>query len=826
MTFRRIAAAAALLFLSLAAAAPAQDRSPAERLAAWDSDAARAEEVLATGEASTSALEVLRETLVQQRAGARAMVAEETKKLEPLRKQLEALGPKPEGDATEPEGVAATRADLLERLKPGEGRLKEAEFALTRVEGLIRQLDSVIRSRFTNTLLSIGPSPVQPWRWPGAVAEYVNLGDRLVAEAIQGQSEAVAKRNRETRLPAVAIVTLLALLAIYWARRTLNTAIRRNVRAEAGRGRRLAIGLTAAVLRLFAPMVVLGLCMLALSQSGWIGVTAAHLEKPFIGGLIAIIVGVGLGQVVFAPDAPDLRIAPLSDAHARRGARLSAWLGVVIFLEAVLIAGGAETGLAPSALAVANLPIVVLGGVALYRFARLIRPKAEKIVREEEAEEEPQEQAHLLVRALRAFSIFMMIAAILSPVAASLGYFAASRYILHPVIMTLGLVAVASLLFIAFREAVNAYVEEREVEAPGLRLLSILLGFLLACASIPFLALIWGARVADLAEWWGLVADGFRIGEVSVSPLDFVKFALIFTIGYSLTRMVQGVLRISVLPNTRLDSGARGAIVSGTGYVGFFLAGLAAIAATGLDLSNVAIVAGALSVGIGFGLQTIVSNFVSGIILLIERPIKAGDWIEVGSNQGYVTKVSVRATEIETFDRATLIVPNSELIANSVLNMTHSSMIGRVRVPVGVAYGTDTRKVEKILMEIVKDHPMVLRKPPPNVIFMGFGADSLDFEIRGFLRDVNFALSTKSDMNHEINRRFAEEGIEIPFAQRDLHIRNLDAVSRSIRDAFADAPEEEEEDAEPSDDAAPESVKPRRRRTRNALAADKPSDDD
>jgi small-conductance mechanosensitive channel len=819
MIIRRIAAVAALLSLLLAAPLWAQDKTPAEIIDGWDKTATRAEEVLAAGEASTSALEVMRESLVEQRAAARAMVAEETKKLAPFRQQLEALGPKPAEGVEEAPEVVAARLDLNQKIETVSGRLKKAELALARVDGLIKQLDGLIRGRFTNTLLSTGPSPLSPWRWVGAVAEYLNVAERLAAEGARGWEDPVAKRNRETRLPALAIATVLSVLLIVSMRRWLSLSLRRGVVEGAGRGRRLAVGLVTAAMRLVAPLIVLALCILALRQSGLIGPTASLLQDPFIGGLVAVIVAYGLGQVIFAPGSPQLRIAPMTDAEARRGGLLAGGLGVVVFLEAVLVNGGAQINIATSALAVANLPIVMLGGFLLFRLARLIMPHPPTGI-EYEGEDRPSDQLNLARRVLRIMAFVMMAAAILSPVVAALGYFAASRFILYPVIMSISLFAATFILFVAFREAVDAYVEENELEAPGLRLLSILLGFLLGCAAIPVLALIWGARVADLSEWWRLFADGLKFGEVTISPVDFLKFALVFTIGYSLTRLVQGVLRMSVLPNTRLDSGARVAIVSGAGYLGFFLAALAAIAATGLDLSNIAIVAGALSVGIGFGLQNIVNNFVSGIILLIERPIKAGDWIDVGGKQGYVTQISVRATEIETFDRATLIVPNSELISNSVMNMTHSNTIGRVHVPVGVAYGTDTRKVESVLLDIAKAHPMVLKRPAPVVIFQAFGADSLDFEIRAFLRDVNFVLATKSDMNFEIDRRFREEGIEIPFAQRDLHIKNVGELGETIRAAVSNRRPTRKPAAEPPAERSAETPAETAAETTAALPAE------
>ena len=299
--------------------------------------------------------------------------------------------------------------------------------------------------------------------------------------------------------------------------------------------------------------------------------------------------------------------------------------------------------------------------------------------------------------------------------------------------------------------------------------------------------MLWGGFLLLLLRIWGYsdevyaaavhyVVEGFDIGKLHVAPLRVVMAIALFSVLVSINSWFKRQLEQNWFKKTRLDRGARDAAVTTSGYLGIAVAILVALSVAGVEFTNLAIIAGALSVGIGFGLQNIVNNFVSGLILLVERPIRTGDWIVVGATEGYVKKISIRSTQILTFDRADVIVPNSELIAGQVTNWMLTDPWGRVKVPVGVAYGSDTARVMQIMVDVANKHPQVMNNypgiPDPRVLFFGFGDSSLDFELRCVIRDVDKRLQTRSDLFLAIDAAFREAGIEIPFPQRDLHFRN------------------------------------------------------
>jgi small-conductance mechanosensitive channel len=201
---------------------------------------------------------------------------------------------------------------------------------------------------------------------------------------------------------------------------------------------------------------------------------------------------------------------------------------------------------------------------------------------------------------------------------------------------------------------------------------------------------------------------------------------------------------------------------------------LFALGAVGVELQNFAIVAGALGVGIGFGLQNVVNNFVSGLILLFERPVRVGDIVVVGGEWGTIKKIGLRSTIVVTFDQSEMIVPNGDLVSEKVTNWTLSNPVTRVVLPVGVAYGSDVQRVLQILREAAEAHPGVLADPEPQALFVAFGDSALDFELRVWVRELGLRPEVKSTVLAEVDHRFRAAGIEIPFPQQDLHVRSVD----------------------------------------------------
>ncbi|GKY89825.1 DUF3772 domain-containing protein [Sinisalibacter aestuarii] len=740
--------------------------------AAWERVAVRAEQAVEAGRASDQALQNLRSELVGWREVFTRARADNQVRITTLRTQINTLGPAPAEGETEPVVISETRLELTRQLEEAQAPVKAAELALARANALINQIDSTLRARQTDALFALGPTPLNPALWGKAAEELLttfNLSWAGVTSSWQTETQRAELRKN---LPAALVLAVLALVLLVRGRIwVMRVGVKMR---ERGSGATLDVwSFILSLGQVLLPFFGLVALMEALRLTGALGLRAQLVADTLPGAGLLFFTARWIGNRVFGQPGADWQVFDLTPARRTEARLYSATLGFLLGLYAVLQRVMEYESYSDGSRAVLLFP--VLGAVAFlqFRLGQILRRHAREVTGEGE------EGGGFLARSAGFVGLLLKIVGVLGPVAVAIGYTGLGDRMLIPTVMSLGLIGVVLALHHFFVDLYALVVRADQAQAQE-ALVPVLASFVVALLAIPVLALFWGARVTDLTELWTTIGQGVTIGDTVIALSDLITFAIVFAIGYAATRLVQGTLKSTVLPKTRLDIGGQNAISSGIGYVGIFVAALVAITSAGINLSAFAIVAGALSVGIGFGLQNIVSNFVSGIILLIERPISKGDWIEVGGQMGFVRDISVRSTRIETFDRTDVILPNSDLISGVVTNYTRGNSVGRVIVPVGVAYGTDTKKVEDILREIANNHPLVTVNPPPSVFFMEFGADSLNFEIRAILRDVNFKLAVHSEMNHEIARRFAEEGIEIPFAQRDIWLRNPEVLAGAV----------------------------------------------
>jgi small-conductance mechanosensitive channel len=265
----------------------------------------------------------------------------------------------------------------------------------------------------------------------------------------------------------------------------------------------------------------------------------------------------------------------------------------------------------------------------------------------------------------------------------------------------------------------------------------------------------------------------FKLGETHVTLWAILYLVILLVLLFYLTSKLKYFIVARLLAKSSIEIGVRQAVGSIIRY-GVVAVGFVIIFETvGIDLSALTILAGALGIGVGFGLQNITNNLVSGLIILFERPIKVGDRIEVGTVVGDVMKISLRATTVRTNDNIAIIIPNSDFVSSKVTNWSYTDRDVRFNIPVGVSYNSDPEAVKRILLEVADEHSGVLKAPEPDVIFEEFGESSLNFLLRVWTREYTTRpYILRSELNFSIKKKFKEHGIEIPFPQRDLHIRS------------------------------------------------------
>lgn len=679
-----------------------------------------------------------------------------------LNGDLESLGEAVRGEAAD---VARKRKDVRNEISTQERKLGECRVLLLRSEDLLQKINALYKAALAERLFSKGPS------LPVLLLDNWNNAGNLSASTLQFVQQHAGLDN----LSAWEWLVLgLLMLAAYWIGRVLRARARQRVAAQAVNVE-LGTDFSGALLAAFKHYMPRLLA--ALVAVAYIYLTTHSVRPiPFVNimlyGLPVYLLASVFIRFLFTPIHPYRKPLRVSDEFGRRMARRLRVLALLAYVGYLLFSTLLSQHIPQEAYLLVR---AIYAGLLFLNLA----------------------WALLLVARLRSKDEFRWIGYLIALVliaglgAEWLGY---RNLALMMVRVVAGSLFAFGMVIVLVRLANEFYDVLEQGEGGWATRLRNLIG-VAAGKSIP--GLIWLRFSTYLVLWllfgyallriWRVpgsfiqrvedtLTQGFTLGEFELVPLRVLLALALFAILVPLARWAQTRVDRHWLRYARLEHGAREAIITITGYVMITLAAIVGLSIAGFEFRNLAIIAGALSVGIGFGLQNIVNNFVSGLILLFERPVKTGDWVVVGNTEGYVKRIRIRSTQIQTFDRADVIVPNSELISQQVTNWMLYDRQGRARVPVGVAYGSDTQKVKRVLEEVAQAHPEVINDgsyPEPKVLFLGFGDSALNFEVRCFVRNIDNRLQVISDLNFAIDAAFRQEGIEIPFPQRDLHVRSL-----------------------------------------------------
>jgi potassium efflux system protein len=702
----------------------------------------------------------------------RTVVDELTPKLEASKQRLTQLGPKPDkGQPEESADVARDRAEREAAVAELDETQRLGRALLVQAEQLNTQIGDLRRAGFTRALFEQSDGVFSPNLWMNVV-QAVPRELRALGIVL---GDALEQLRRSTSLGVLLLLGLAigAAIALYVGRRSIAPRLVRRDPAVTDPSRRSRLLAALGVLILGAAPAIAG------SWIVWVAFDSADIVPPrleqivraLLSGLAFIAFVRALIDAILAPDHTSWRLIPVRDASAVRIMSFSVTLATVMVAGKVIEAF--NTAIA-AALPVTVMTRAIFALAEAFVFAELLRRFAARETQDEACLGPYVAQDVDIGGPLRSLGWFLVALVVGSAIG---GYVALASFVIDQAVWISIVVALLVLCIALADEFIggslrgqtrlatalqaNTGLRRRSLEQIGVlgsgvaRLALIIVGILLVLAP-------WGIESTDVTGSLRAVFFGFNVGDVTISLSSILLAALLFAAGFAVTRLIQRWLNNTFLPATDLDAGLRNSISTAAGYVGIITAGVIAFTYLGLSLERVTIVAGALSVGIGFGLQSIVNNFISGLILLWERPIRVGDLVVVGDGEGYVRRINVRSTEIQAFDRSTLIVPNSNLISGIVRNRVRNDRVGRVLVSVPVPRASDPDQVAEIMRKAALAHREVMSEPAPRVLFKKVTENTIDFDLISFVDDIDAAGRVSSDIYFEIFRGLRKAGIGVP----------------------------------------------------------------
>lgn len=767
----------------------AETKAERAKLDAFKADLDQKEATLKRQHLSDTDLQGLRQGIDPVAEGIRRLIDALGPRLDAAKARLDQLGPKPkEEDQDESPDVARERTERESGFAELDETQRLARTLLVQAEQIVSQISDRRRAAFAKALFERTSGLFSPGLWYSLVRSLPRDGRAL---GILGH-DWLSLIDRQASLGALILVGLAVgvAIALYLGRRFMAPRlVARDPGADPPRRQKLLAA--TAVLLLGAVPAAAGSVLVYATLEG-VNMVPARAE-PLVGailrGLAFVALVRSLADAIFAPDRPSWRLRSLSDAAASRIAVFAVLLSAVVAMAKVLEALNQAIA-AALPMTVATRGVFALACALI--LADLLRRFATTAT-DEEACLGPYVPTEAEIGGPVRVVGWAAVAAVIASVL--VGYIALASFLVDQIawigvilaLLLLGLAladefiggTLAGQTRIATTLQANTGLRRRSLEQIGVLASAVARVVLILAAALLALA-PWGIESADLMSSLRAAFFGFKIGDVTISLSAIAVAVLVFAAGFGATRIVQRWLDTTFLPATDLDAGLRNSIRTAFGYFGVVIAGAVAFSYLGLSLDKIAIVAGALSVGIGFGLQSIVNNFVSGLILLWERPIRVGDLVVVGDGEGHVRKISVRATEIETFDRSTIIVPNSNLISGVVRNRVRGDRSGRVSVPVNVLRNADPARAAEILVNCAGRHPEVLREPAPRVVFKKIGDVWLEFDLVCFVVDVDHQLRVLSDLNFAVFKSLTEEKLIPPLGPPALDVKGLGSVEAAL----------------------------------------------
>jgi small-conductance mechanosensitive channel len=727
------------------------------------------------------------------------IIQREQPRADEIKARIDRLGPAPDATKgqTESAEVARDRAEQQKLWQEGDETLRLSRALALRIDQNRDAIAERRRANFARQILAQGPSILSPLLWFDVTQALP--GDIKALRFVFTQWAEVIAGNLDWYEIAILVgLAIGAAIGVPRAHRWMagggflaprKDGVRDDPAIAAPTGFAKAVyALRRILLLAVAPVTLVIVLEWLLTNFGLVPPRLNPVLNAVMGG-VALVFGMsGLANAMLAPGRPAWRLFALPDRMAEAFGRLIATAVLVIAIGKVLEAlQGAIVAPLPATIAAKGVMAVLVALVVARGLHRAFATEDgdDHSVEGEAATLSAHPPPGLAPLRLAAWAGVTTIIG-----AALVGFVALASFLVDQLLWLAGLGLLMLLALVLIDEVLGAGLAARGMlgrrvrEATGLKAssldqLSVLgsgLARLMLYIVIGMLVLApWGIDSSNLFGNLRAAFFGFQVGGVTISLSTIVIAIILFAFGFGATRAIQNWLDTRYLPKTGLDIGLRNSIRTIFGYVGTILAATFALTQLGLSFEKLAIVAGALSVGIGFGLRSIVENFVSGLILLWERPIRVGDQIVIGEEQGTVRRINVRATEIETFDKASLIIPNSEFISGRVKNWMHADRTGRIIIPVSVEYNADPETVDALLREAALAHREVLSEPKPFVLFKNLGESGLDFELYCYV-DVDSRATTRSELLFDIFRRLKEAGIHIPYPTRRLEIANIGEI--------------------------------------------------